>query len=203
MLPRVHRDSLLLTPTKQNPSTPFRQSSPPPLVHNEPVIRSARQREASRLNGARSRGPVTAAGKRHSSRNSLRHGLYSQTASPLLSVPSGAPLDALRAAYQPRTPHTEHLVIQAAIASWRVRQLQTLDAATMNAEIARQRMIHPLTTPAQLTALAFRRLVDETGTLQLILRLEGSFRPPPRPRLRPFGKRPSGKNKFCRNEPGN
>jgi hypothetical protein len=147
-------------------------------MHNQAVIRTERQRAASRLNGARSRGPVTAAGKRHSSRNSLRHGLYSRTAPPL-PVAAHEPLARLRAdlttAYQPRTVFAQRLVEQAAIASWRMGQLQALETATMNAEIARQRLIRPLSAPAELIALAFRRLIDETGTLRLINRLEARY----------------------------
>ena len=52
--------------------------------------RSQKQIEASRLNGAKSRGPVTAAGKTASSANSLRHGLRSRTTeSPLRGLLPG------------------------------------------------------------------------------------------------------------------
>jgi hypothetical protein len=147
-------------------------------MHNQAVIRSELQRAASRLNGMKSRGPVTVAGKPHSSRNSLRHGLYSRTAPPL-PVTTHEPLARLRAdltaAYQPGTVFAEGLVEQAAIASWRIRQLQALETAAMNAEIVRQRPIHPSSAPVQLIACAFRRLIDETGTLRLINRLEARY----------------------------
>src|SRR4029453_1371963 len=42
---------------------------------SSPCPRSPAQIEASRRNGARSRGPVTAEGKARASRNALKHGL--------------------------------------------------------------------------------------------------------------------------------
>ena len=42
-------------------------------------MRSAKQIQASRANGALSKGPVTAQGKQVSSRNSFRHGLLVRT----------------------------------------------------------------------------------------------------------------------------
>ncbi len=42
------------------------------------MIISERQKAAARLNGAKSRGPKTAAGKRRSSRNGCKHNLYSR-----------------------------------------------------------------------------------------------------------------------------
>ena len=44
-----------------------------------PLSRTPAQMEASRRNGAHSRGPTTAEGKAHSSRNALKHGLAAAT----------------------------------------------------------------------------------------------------------------------------
>ena len=40
-----------------------------------PAARSPAQQSASRVNGARSRGPVTDAGRTRAARNGIRHGL--------------------------------------------------------------------------------------------------------------------------------
>jgi hypothetical protein len=51
------------------------------VIDNEetlPAIRSKAQRQASRVNGAKSRGPVTQAGKDKVSQNALRHGLLAR-----------------------------------------------------------------------------------------------------------------------------
>src|SRR5580658_1245620 len=73
-------------------------------------MRTARQREASRINGARSRGPVTSIGRQTSSRNSRRHGLYAQdipTALP--SAEFSALRDELEAQYPaPNSPNSEY-----------------------------------------------------------------------------------------------
>src|SRR5687767_13838173 len=60
-------------------------------------IRTEAQREASRLNGAKSKGPVTAEGKAISSRNSFKHGLDSKYF--LLSHESPEVFEAMRATY--------------------------------------------------------------------------------------------------------
>ncbi len=64
-------------------------------------------------------------------------------------------------------------IIDSVVQSYgRLRQIVALETTVMNREIARQRLAHPEESVLTLQALAFKRLSDETGTLELIDRLE-------------------------------
>src|SRR4051794_6963842 len=83
---------------------------------------SPRRAAAARANGAKSHGPVTAQGKANSSRNSLRHGLCSQT--PLFTDPASqarlaANLAAFEREFNPQSSVERKLVNTLAIADWR------------------------------------------------------------------------------------
>ncbi len=87
-------------------------------------MRTGKQREAARRNGAKSRGPKTAEGKAVSSRNALRHGLASQSV--LLPHESQDEFDTLRRQfierYQPADGPELCLVDQMFIATWLLRR---------------------------------------------------------------------------------
>ncbi len=119
--------------------------------------RTAKQHAASRLNGARSRGPISEAGKHRSCQNARRHGLYAKDA--LTQDP------ALAAELAEITDHThsDHL------------RLLAIETRFVNEEIARQRLLHPDAAPRVLHAKAFRRLADETGVIEALFRLERAF----------------------------
>ncbi len=95
-----------------------------------PRPRSEAQRSASRLNGARSRGPVTAEGRARASRNALRHGLRAAT----LLAPGEDPaafealLDGLRTEYAPADATRELLVERLAATLWKLRRCDRLEA---------------------------------------------------------------------------
>jgi hypothetical protein len=140
-------------------------------------MRTARQREASRINGSRSHGPVTSIGKQKSSRNSRRHGLYAKDIP--AALPSGelsALHDELEALYPaPNSPNSEYeRLLQCALDAHRDRmRIVFLETRIMTQEIDRQRLIHPEESEVSLAALAFRRLADETGTMHALYRFDG------------------------------
>ncbi len=93
----------------------------------ERKIRSKRQAEASRKNGANGRGPTSADGKARSSRNAKTHGLTSKF------EPTPGELDdvdeftrRLQARYDPDDPVKAALVERAAIASIRLSRARRL-----------------------------------------------------------------------------
>ena len=87
--------------------------------------------EAARLNGARSRGPVTPEGKARSSRNALKHGLAAETFTllPGEDPQAFAGLHAdLVARYAPCDPVAGFLVRRLAVAMWRLLRAERLEA---------------------------------------------------------------------------
>jgi hypothetical protein len=90
---------------------------------------SLRRIQASRANGAKSRGPVTADGKARSSKNALKHGLLSSDV--VLASESKETfkqlLDALIARWQPADQAEMICVEHMAAAEWRIRRIWTTE----------------------------------------------------------------------------
>jgi hypothetical protein len=51
-------------------------------------------------------------------------------------------------------------------------RIVALETRIVNEEVARQRLIHPAETGMTILALAYRRLADETGTIEALFRFE-------------------------------
>jgi hypothetical protein len=138
-------------------------------------MNSERRIQASRANGARSRGPVTAQGKLNSSRNSTRHGILAQTI--VLESESRSRFEDLLIAYtiefQPRTPAETNLVESMAIARWRQLRVLHIQRAGFDLEMARQETPED-SAPAR-AATVFRNLSDNSRSLDLLLRYETAF----------------------------
>src|SRR3954462_5908924 len=101
-----------------------------------PAVRSPAQIEASRRNGARSRGPVTEEGKAKASRNALKHGL---TALHHLVLEDEVPdaLEALIATVTEETGATSEiearLARRLAVALWKGERAERIETALFDA----------------------------------------------------------------------
>jgi len=138
------------------------------------------KRETARINGAKSRGPVTPEGKARSSANSRRHGL---TASVLLDGESGEHFNLLLAdftdQFQPQTGVETDLVEVMAIARWRLRRLLAIETHLFDLEtIRRQEQIDEDFTGMghdDRLAFVFQKLSDTGNSLTLLIRYESSI----------------------------
>jgi hypothetical protein len=137
-------------------------------------MRTERQIQASRANGARSRGPATAEGKRNSSRNSIKHGLLAETVV-LETERSDRFLEILAEVeeeLQPETSIEYTLVQKMAVARWRQLRLWGMEKSAMDQQIRKE---------AEATAraediptrgsMAFRSL-GESHSVDLIIRYD-------------------------------
>jgi hypothetical protein len=97
-----------------------------------------KQREASRLNGSKSDGPVTAEGKRRSSLNARRHQLAAEDL--VLNAEEMEDFDHMLSAYlaelQPRTEIEADLVEEMAAAKWRERRCWRLQKAKLEDNVS-------------------------------------------------------------------
>ena len=136
---------------------------------------SAMKSETARINGAKSRGPVTPEGKARSADNSRRHGLTA--ASIVLPGESAADFQLLLADYmdqfQPQTAVEAELVEVMAAARWRLRRLLAIEAHQFDLEMTRRKRTG-LDHEDRL-ADAFQKLSDTGNTLALLLRYEATI----------------------------
>jgi hypothetical protein len=137
--------------------------------------------ETARINGAKSRGPVTPEGKARSAANSRRHGLAS--ASILLEGESAEHFQLLLAGFvnqfQPQTAVETDLVEVMAIARWRLRRLLAIEAHLFDVELAcRQEEIDDQFDEMEQEdrlAFVFQKMSDTGNSLALLIRYEGSL----------------------------
>lgn len=116
---------------------------------------SQRRIDASRANGARSRGPVTADGKERSARNAVRHGLLANNI--VITGENAEHFQTLLEAYllrfQPVDSVETSLVQQMAAADWRQQRAWAIETAIMNEKIAASSSTNPLTRMTDAFAL--------------------------------------------------
>ncbi len=131
-------------------------------------MRSEKQREASRRNGAKSKGPITPRGKAISSRNRTTHGLLARTI--VLDAESARRYHQLRMelhqAFQPRNAAEAALVENMAASRWRQIRSMSLQKAALDRDLARNlepgaaplRAVHALTE--SVSAASHRTLLN-------------------------------------------
>jgi hypothetical protein len=142
-------------------------------------MRTERQKQAARANGAKSRGPITPEGKLASSRNASTHGILSGTV--VLQGESEerfhALLADLHAELQPQTTVEFALVENMAVARWRQMRIWGIEKANMEQQMRAQveQGVGEDEDNATRCALAFRALGDDSRSLELINRYESRF----------------------------
>jgi hypothetical protein len=139
------------------------------MVRQETAMSTQKQIEASRINGAKSQGPVTPEGKQISSANATRHGLLS--GSIVLKGESierfGALYDALLAEHQPATQSEVAVVNAMAVALWRQLRVWGFEKLSVDLDIANH------DGPAWHTALLSYLTPD--GKIGTLLRYETAY----------------------------
>ena len=137
--------------------------------------RSAAQLAANRLNGRKSRGPVTPEGKRNSSANSLRHGLYA--VSPVIKGESPAAfarlLADLHATYSPSGAAEQLCVYHIAAAQWKLLRATQIEVELINREIDQLTTVNP--SPSLRPALALEALQSRPLNLAALREIHSSL----------------------------
>ncbi|HTS48058.1 MAG TPA: hypothetical protein VMH05_08940 [Bryobacteraceae bacterium] len=174
--------------------------------------------ESARINGAKSHGPKTEAGRKRSSQNAIKHGLTSQT----LVLPTEDPeefqqlLTSYLDQFQPDGPAELHLVHEMVAAKWRLERLAVIETQlyTEYLEQVEEDADDPLSPVESLTS-AFTGLANSNSYpfLQRVeARLERTYARALRTliqlqRLRQSSGQPNdaaptpSENKICTNEP--
>jgi hypothetical protein len=134
--------------------------------------------QTARINGAKSRGPVTPEGKARSAANSRRHGL---TSSVLINGESDELFQLLVAdfvdQFQPQSAVETDLIEVMAIARWRLRRLLGIETHLFELEmVSRRKQINAdfkgVDQEGRL-AFVFQKMSDTGNSLPLLLRYEG------------------------------
>ena len=134
---------------------------------------SDRRISASQANGKLSKGPVTPAGKAHSSKNAQKHGLLSravvlegESRSRFLQL-----LGEFTNEFEPRTAAQRALVETMTVARWRQLRLWGIEKAGLEHQMSLQHGENEATR----AAVAFQQLSDRSRSLELLNRYESRY----------------------------
>jgi hypothetical protein len=134
--------------------------------------------DTARANGAKSKGPKTAATRKISSRNAIKHG-YTARHNMLLACEDPdlfqRMVDEYTAFYQPANPVERDLVEEIIGAKWRIRRLKTIEIALVDHEMDSQvEEVEKLTKSDSgiHMAISYKGLTDDSRTTALLSRYE-------------------------------
>jgi len=139
------------------------------------------QIKASRLNGSRSRGPVTPEGRARSSVNAVKHGLHSRTV--VLNNESQEMYERLKETYfaelLPETQIEKDMALTVVNAMWRLNRVISVETASIDLEIDQQRPViegkfASIDQPTR-AAIAYAALAAH-GPLPMLSRTEARLR---------------------------
>ena len=139
-----------------------------------PKPRTQAQIEASRRNGAKSKGPVTPDGKSISAQNAERHGIFAR----ICTIQGEAPehftslIDDLYETWSPTDEHERALVDTMAMALWRRTRIAALESAGINLQLAKAEIQNPETIHHY---IAITSLAEENRSFELLNRYEARF----------------------------
>jgi hypothetical protein len=146
------------------------EPTPQPLSNTPTPAAAERRAETARINGAKSRRPVTLAGKLNSRRNALKHGLDAT------AIDRKEPAFAARAGFihtllelvndlMPQTCVERHLVMAMAMAKWRLGQAFGLETAILDCGTDAIRRKYPHASPELNSADGFVQFADQSRAL--------------------------------------
>jgi hypothetical protein len=133
--------------------------------------------EAARQNGAKSRGPITPAGRLASAQSNLKHGLLADAV--IIDGECSERFTALHTSLfdrlQPDGPIELALVENMVMCRWRQMRLWVMEKSALNYEMRRQAAANQGEDKPTRAALAHRTLSDETRSLDNLSRYETRF----------------------------
>jgi hypothetical protein len=137
---------------------------------------SERKIQSSRANGAKSKGPITADGKKRSSANSRRHGLLS---SAIVLEGENLPdflelLAGFERQFKPVTQNQKVTVERMAVAQWRLMRVWGYEKTALTDEIARVPICEG-DQPGDISGRAFLSLAERSRGLDVLARYEDRF----------------------------